>query len=96
MNLHISSLKATSNRFSYSNVLPVKLCSWTCSSSSVNKTLGPCSQLSGLHKGELISKRTKGKMLTGKRAKKKVLLFTAKEEEVVRNSSALGKRQQNI
>jgi len=35
-------------------------------------------------------------MLTGKRAKKKVLLFTAKEEEVVRNSSALGKRQQNI
>ena len=84
----MSSLKAASNLFSYSNILPVKPCGWTCSSSSVNKTLGPCCQLSGLHKSELKSRHVKGKPYTlkpRKWAKEKVLLFTAKEEEAVRD-----------
>lgn len=71
MDLYISSLKATSNLFSYGNILPVKPCGWTCSLSSVNKTLGPCCELSGLHESELKSRCTKGKTLLGKRLKRR-------------------------
>lgn len=75
MNLHISSLKASSNFFS--NTHHIKPSGWTFST-SVSKILGACSHLSGSHKSELKIRKT-GKNNAIQRAKIKDFSFSSQQ-----------------